>query len=59
MGKQKARFILGSNRYKHKSISTRLIKQIDLLRKEMEKKTKTKISFVWMSDNLRVGVRTR
>jgi len=58
--RKKRKFILGSNKYKHKAISLKLIKKIKRLQKEMESKNNLKpgtIPFVWITDNIDVRLK--
>ena len=57
VSRKENRFVLGSNKYRHKPISLKLINKIKRLQKEVEKKNGLKsgsVSFVWITDNIDV-----
>jgi len=60
VSRKRNRFVLGSNKYRHKPVSLKLIKQVQRLQKEVEKKYGLKpksVSFVWITDNLDVRLK--
>lgn len=55
--RKRSRFTIGTKNSVHKTISKRLIKQINMIRSRVEKKLnvpKGTIPFVWVSDNVEV-----
>ena len=55
--RKKDRFKLGSNKYRHKPISNKLIAKIKRLQRKIENDNnlpKGSVSFVWVSDNIDV-----
>ena len=57
VSRKRKRFVLGSNKYRHKPVSLKLIKKVQRLQREVEKKNGLKpgsVSFVWVTDNIDV-----
>ena len=55
--RKKRRFVLGSNKYKHKPISNKLINKVKRIQKKIEDDNnlpKGSVSFVWVTDNIDV-----
>jgi len=60
MSKKRKRFVLGSNKYRHKPISLKLIKKVQRLQRVVEDKNNLKkgsVSFVWITDNIDVRLK--
>lgn len=60
--RKRSRFTIGTKNSVHKTISKRLIKQVNIIRSNMEKKMnlpKGSLPFVWVTDNLVVGFRKK